>query len=91
MKLLVLKPNTTRKVTDRVAQAARHQADYSTVSMSGKIAQCTLDKARKLVELIEATLESTGGKRCIWRYLPVHTDRTLDSIPPRPVGGRTVS
>ena len=41
----------------------RHQADYSTVSMSDKIAQRTLDKARKLVELIEATLESTGGKR----------------------------
>jgi hypothetical protein len=41
----------------------RHQADYSTVSMSDKIAQRTLDKARKLVELIEATLESTGGRR----------------------------
>jgi hypothetical protein len=41
----------------------RHQADYSTVSMSDKIAQRTLDKARKLVELIGATLESTGGKR----------------------------
>ena len=41
----------------------RHQADYSTVSISDKIAQRTLDKARKLVELIEATLESTGGTR----------------------------
>jgi len=41
----------------------RHQADYSTVSMSDKIAQRTLDKARKLVGLIAATLESTGGKR----------------------------
>jgi hypothetical protein len=41
----------------------RHQADYSTVSMSDKIAQRTLNKARKLVGLIEATLESTGGKR----------------------------
>ena len=40
----------------------RHQADYSTVSMSDKIAQRTLDKARKLVRLIEATLESAGGK-----------------------------
>ena len=41
----------------------RHQADYSTISMSDKIAQRTLDKTRKLVELIGATLASTGGKR----------------------------
>jgi uncharacterized protein (UPF0332 family) len=41
----------------------RHQADYGIVSMSDKIAQRTLDKARKLVSLIEATLESTGDKR----------------------------
>lgn len=41
----------------------RHQADYSTISMSDKIAQRTLDKARKLVELVQATLESTGGTR----------------------------
>ncbi|MBI3988889.1 MAG: HEPN domain-containing protein [candidate division NC10 bacterium] len=39
----------------------RHQADYSTFSMSEKIAQRALDKSRKLVELIEAALESTGG------------------------------
>jgi hypothetical protein len=31
--------------------------------MSDKIAQRTLDKARKLVELVQATLESTGGTR----------------------------
>jgi len=39
----------------------RHQADYSTFSMSDKIAQRALDKARRLVALVEATLESTGG------------------------------
>jgi hypothetical protein len=41
----------------------RHQADYSTISMSDKIAERALDKSRKLVELIEAALESTGGRR----------------------------
>jgi uncharacterized protein (UPF0332 family) len=39
----------------------RHQADYSTVATSGKIAQRTLDKAKKLVGLVAAALESTGG------------------------------
>jgi len=39
----------------------RHQADYSTFSMRDKIAQRALDKARRLVALVEATLESTGG------------------------------
>ena len=41
----------------------RHQADYSTTSMSEKIAERALDRARKLVELIEAALESTGDRR----------------------------
>jgi len=41
----------------------RHQADYSSFSMSEKIAQRALDKARKLVELIETALESMGGRR----------------------------
>jgi uncharacterized protein (UPF0332 family) len=41
----------------------RHQADYSTTSMSEKIAERALDKARKLVELIEAALESMGDRR----------------------------
>jgi uncharacterized protein (UPF0332 family) len=41
----------------------RHQADYSTASMSEKIAERALDKARKLVELIEAALESMGDRR----------------------------
>jgi uncharacterized protein (UPF0332 family) len=41
----------------------RHQADYSTFTMSERIAQRALDKARRLVELIEAALESTGGRR----------------------------
>jgi hypothetical protein len=31
--------------------------------MSEGIAQRALDKARRLVELIEAALESTGGRR----------------------------
>jgi uncharacterized protein (UPF0332 family) len=41
----------------------RHQADYSTTSMSEKIAERALDRARKLVELIEVALESMGGRR----------------------------
>jgi uncharacterized protein (UPF0332 family) len=41
----------------------RHQADYSTISMSDKIAERALDRSRKLVELIEAALGSTGGRR----------------------------
>jgi uncharacterized protein (UPF0332 family) len=41
----------------------RHQADYSTTSMSEKIAERVLDRARKLVELIEVALESMGGRR----------------------------
>lgn len=41
----------------------RHQADYSTFSMSEKIAQRALDKARKLMDVIQAALESTGGMR----------------------------
>jgi uncharacterized protein (UPF0332 family) len=39
----------------------RHQADYSTVATSDKIAQRALDKAKKLVGLVAAALESTGG------------------------------
>jgi hypothetical protein len=31
--------------------------------MSDKIAERALDKSRKLVELIEAALESTGGRQ----------------------------
>ena len=41
----------------------RHQADYSTFSMSDKIAQRMLNKARKLMELVETALESMGGRR----------------------------
>lgn len=40
----------------------RHQADYSTVTLSERIAQRSLDRARGLVKLIEAALEPTGGR-----------------------------
>jgi uncharacterized protein (UPF0332 family) len=52
----------TASILDEL-KTRRHQADYSTTSMSEKIAERALDKARKLVELIEAALESRGDRR----------------------------
>lgn len=44
-------------------KSRRHQADYSPLALSEKVAQRMLDKARRLVELIETALESTRGSR----------------------------
>jgi hypothetical protein len=41
----------------------RHQADYSTVSVSDKIAQRVLDRAKILVERVEMALAARGGPR----------------------------
>lgn len=39
----------------------RHQADYSTFTMSDKIARRALDRAKLLVERVEMALASRGG------------------------------